>query len=1323
MWFGTISGLNRYDGYAFKVFTHNAADTFSLMDNYVLKIFGLPGNKMFVQSRNGNSVYDPVTERFLNGNTYLESLGMPKGSIRSLAQAGKNLWLLYRDGSLYRRDEAGKTLCAGKQPGGDGNFISDIQTSRDGSLVRVYSNGIIEKLDANSGSLIFRTAAVKDKLGNRSQDFSVYEDIDGDLWLYCPTVPFGAMYYHKLTGRATHLYNKPGLLNNDIVNGIVQDDNGLIWMGTDHGGVNLLNKKTMTVSYLKNKDDDHTTISQNVITCMYKDRLGIVWLGTYKKGVNYYHENLTRFPVYRHLATNKNSLSYDDVNRFVEDANGNIWIGANGGGLIYFNRKTNTFHQYRHEPGNSNSISNDVIVSLWIDHRQKLWIGYYYGGLDCYDGNRFIHYRHKDGDTASLSEDRVWEIYEDREKNLWVGTYEGGLDRFDRQSNTFIHYKKGANGFPSNYVAALSEDRQGNLWVGTDGGISLLQKGSAKFKNLTVTSGLSNNDVICLLKDNSNNMWIGTRYGLNVYQEDSKKITSFYMKDGLPDNSVLNILQDDKGDIWISTPGGLARIKPAVTAKGVSITVKKYDELDGLQSRDFNENAACKTKSGELIFGGANGFNLFHPAAIKENKILPQIAFTEFYLFNRNIAVNEKINGKIILNQSIAETREIVLRHNQNVFSIGFAALSFDNTEKNQYAYRLNGFDKNWLVAPAGNRRATYTNLDAGTYTFQVKASNDDGVWNEQGILLRIKVLPPFWRTPLAYLFYFLLAAFVFLYARRVDMNRAKMRFELANERREARRLHELDMLKIKFFTNVSHEFKTPLSLILAPVDKLLKSSADTAQKKQFQLIHRNARRLLNLVNQLLDFRKMEVQELKLNPVQGDLLLFIREISCSFTDLAEKKNIRFFYAAQRNQFITRFDHDKIERILFNLLSNAFKFTHENGTVNVDVRVIETGKTFVEIKVKDTGIGIEEDKQAAVFEHFFQSDVPESMLNQGSGIGLSITREFVKMQGGSITVESAVGKGSCFTVQLPFDELSDDAPSDAFEMQGTPGNGQPVTVPDDVDVSASRNQAPRGKKQTILLVEDNDDFRFYLKDNLRSYFNILEAPNGKLGWQRVLASHPDLVVSDISMPVMDGIELCKRIKKDQRTKHIPVILLTALVSDDKHLEGLETGAADFMTKPFNFEIMLSRIRNILSEQKTLKQTYVRQVDAKASDASIASADEKFIQNALEVIEKNLSDPDFSVEDLSKELFMSRTAVYKKMFALTEKAPLDFIRFIRLQRAAQLLRETNLTVAEVAYEVGFNNPKYFARFFKAEYNMAPSAYVAENKKEPGSLNGTG
>lgn len=534
--------------------------------------------------------------------------------------------------------------------------------------------------------------------------------------------------------------------------------------------------------------------------------------------------------------------------------------------------------------------------------------------------------------------------------------------------------------------------------------------------------------------------------------------------------------------------------------------------------------------------------------------------------------------------------------------------------------------------------------------------------------------------------------------------------------------MHELDMMKIRFFTNVSHEFRTPISLILTPLDKFIRNTADVSLKAQYQLMQRNAKRLLNMVNQLLDFRKLEVQELRLHRNNGDLISFIKELFYSFTDIAENKKIQFSFTSFPNSLYTTFDYDKIERILFNLLSNAFRFTPEDGRVTVSVTVTENGPDsthkIVRIAVSDTGIGIEKDKQERIFERFFQNELPDSILNKGSGIGLAIAKEFAKMHGGNITVESDPGKGSCFTVTLPVIEIEPDTALVAAEI----AISEPLS--DDQAVITYAEQAPvvhpkekASKKPVLLLIEDNEDFRFYLKDNLREFFCIEEAGNGKEGWQKTLSTHPELIVCDVSMPEMNGIDLCRKIKSDKRTAFIPVILLTALTGEDQQLKGLETGASDYMTKPFNFEILLSKIRNLLAQQQNFKKTYQKQVQVNPAEVSFESPDERFIRDALEAVEKNMGNDRFSVEDLSHELHLSRVALYKKILALTGKTPIEFIRSIRLKRAAQLLNQTGLTIAEVAYQVGFNNPKYFTRYFKEEFGMLPSEMKDAAAKTPG------
>jgi signal transduction histidine kinase/ligand-binding sensor domain-containing protein/DNA-binding response OmpR family regulator len=1328
MWLGTMSGLNRYDGYQFKIFRHNISDSLSLSDDYISGIAEDPFKKLWIDTRNGFNIYDPETEKFnRNIAAYLAALSLPADGFSDVVQTQNGFWLLYAGAGVYHIGADKKPVFLHPAPGDTGSIcsgqVTDIREDSRGFIWMIHQNGLLEKLDPRNFRVVFRTDILKKRNAGRVISYHLFIDSRDDLWFYSMGNLEGAYYYQPAEDRLVHLSkaNSPGKLNNDLVNGIVEDDKGLIWIGTDHGGVNIFNKDEGSVRFVTNRTDDNKSLSQNCVTTLYRDQQGGIWVGTYKGGVSYYHEGLDRFPWYRHQPSVPGSLPFDDVNRFIEDATGNLWIGTNGGGLIYFDRKKNSFRQFLHDPSNANSLANNVVVSMWLDRENILWIGTYFGGLDRYDGKRFTHYRHSDANPASLADDKVWGIYEDSKRNLWVGTLGGGLDKFDRDKKVFTHYRAGApNSIYSDYISALTEDGHGNLWVGTSVGIDVWKTNNQIIHYSAEKNKLSNENVIIVFRDSRNNMWVGTREGLNVFNPEKQVFQSFRMEDGLPDNAIMTITEDDENRLWVTTPNGISRISvQGSTATGFKIHCKNYDEKDGLQGHEFNSNSALKLRTGEVIIGGVNGFNIFNPQHIRAGINSASVVLTDFQVFNKSVHPGEKVNGKEILDKAINETGRVSLKYNQNVFSLEFASLSFNNTAKYRYAYKLEGFDRDWLIADGKARKATYTNLDPGTYVFKVKASNEDGVWNETEKSLTIVVLPPFWKTPLAYCCYLVLLVALLVLARRMIIQRARMRFALENERKEAHRMHELDMMKIKFFTNVSHEFRTPLSLILTPLDKIIRDEPDAAQKKQFNLIRRNARRLLNLVNQLMDFRKMEVQELKLNPSKGDIVRFVREISYSFTDLAEQKNIQFSFQTNIDQLYTTFDQDKIERILFNLLSNAFKFTLENGAVSVELKAERKEKgMLLDIRVKDSGIGIPAEKLEKIFERFFQHDVPGSLVNQGSGIGLSITREFVKLHNGTIRAESEPEKGSCFIVQLAFSEFETILTTEPLQI-----GRKPDALPEKETAAKSKGRnakhCPSVKLPVVLLVEDNEDFRFYLKDNLRSEFNLVEAVNGKEGWQKTLSVQPDLVVTDISMPVMNGIDLCRKIKADPRTGQIPVILLTALTGEEEQLRGLETGASDYITKPFNFEVMVSRIKNILAQQAALKKTFTRKVEVRPTEETIESTDDRFVQQALGIVEKNLSDPAFSVEDLSRALYMSRISVYKRLLSLTGKTPIEFIRSIRLDHAAQLMEKSQLTVAEVAYEVGFNNPKYFAKYFKAAFNMLPSAYIAAKKKESGPV----
>jgi signal transduction histidine kinase/ligand-binding sensor domain-containing protein/DNA-binding response OmpR family regulator len=1316
LWFGTMWGLNRFDGYSFKVFSKKPGDSTSLFDNFVLRLSELPDGKMWVQTRGTPCIYNSHTEKFESDYyNYLRTLGLPPGNVLNIVKGNNGrYWFLYDSLDLYQYAAPEKKAKPFRPhfTFNPAEKITAVQETKDGKLWLVYQNGLLQQYDIPSNKLIFSSTAFQ-KLIPGNNIHNLFVDGEGDCWLW--NFKYGAVYYNPRDNSIKQFNENslPSKLTANLVSQIVQDNNGLIWVATDHGGVTLIDKKNnFSTSYLLNNPKDPNSISQNSINALYKDDNGIVWLGTYKQGVNYFNGNIVTFPRYHHQESNTKSIQYDDVNRFVEDKWGNIWIGTNGGGLIWFDRQHNTFKQYLHDPANTNSLSSNVIVSLCVDHEGILWIGTYFGGLDRYDGKTFRRYRHNDNDPSSLANDNVWEIYEDREQQLWIGTLGSGVDKLDRNTGHFEHFTyKGMehSPVPLTFISALLQDRKGNLWIGSAFGIVVLEKNKTTpvfYYHTNDKTSLSHNNIFSFLEDSKGRMWVATREGLNLFDERTKTFRVFTAADGLPHTMIVDMLEDDQGTFWFSTPNGLYNAIPQQKGKGLSFSVIGYDEKNNLQNREFNENAALKTRTGELIFGGPSGFNIIDPGKIQKPVYHPVIVFTGLQILNNDVEPGELINGRVLLKQSITRLQNIDLTYKENVFSIEFASPGLAYGARDKYAYMMEGFNAGWLYTDGEHRRATYTNLDPGHYTFKVKVQNGDGTWGKEKAL-QVNIQPPFWRTPLAYLIYTLVAAVILLFARRMVLERIHMRYEVKQQRREAERAHALEQLKTKFFTNVSHEFRTPLSLIIAPLDRIIKNTTDDEQKKQLGLVQRNAKRLLNLVNQLLDFRKMEVQEVKLHPAIGDIVRFSEDVSHSFMDIAEKKGIQFSFSSNVSHLEIYFDKDKIEKILFNLLSNAFKYTHDNGQVSIGLvynePVNEEGDGTLAIAVKDTGIGIPADKQEKIFERFFQTDVPASMANQGTGIGLAITKEFVKLHNGIISVKSEPEQGTCFTVLLPAKKIYEPA------VRAT---AVPIAV-QDMEAIMAEESKKTDKKKTVIIVEDNEDLRFYLKDNLKGQYHVEEAVNGKEGWEKIKLLNPDLVVSDIMMPLMDGIELARKIKTETQTAHIPIILLTAMGSEEKQLEGLKVGVNDYITKPFTFEILASRIRNLLAQQKLLQKKFQKQIEVNPAEITVTSVDEKFLKQALEAVEKQIDNPGFSVEDISRDMCMNRVTFYRKILSLTGKTPIEFIRSIRLKRAARLLEKSGLSVAEIAYEVGFNSPKVFTKFFKEEFKVLPSQYAAGKK----------
>jgi signal transduction histidine kinase/ligand-binding sensor domain-containing protein/DNA-binding response OmpR family regulator len=1317
LWFGTASGLNRYDGYSFKVFLNKEGDSTSINDNFIDKVVNGPLNSLWAYTPKGWNKYDPKTEQFVSRpKTFLSSIGVPHEWFKTIVTDPKgNYWFVFAGEGLFRYDTLSKKTDTLNKWGGAfplySSNISSVAFDKEGNIWMVYSEGVLEKRNYADYRLLSRNKSLNHTSSAEVQ-YQLFVDNDNDVWLYVPGKNQGVWWYQPKTDQLIAIKSNSGKLslNNDIVNGIVQDESGNIWIATDHGGVNLIDKKSATVQYLYGSN---SKILETAINSIFKDDQGTIWIGTFKTGIHYFNVDKSAFLLFQHNDTDLKSLPYNDVNCFAEDKKGNLWIGTNGGGLLYFNRETNTYKQYLANSADKNSLSNNVVTSLFVDQENKLWIGTYFGGLNYFDGHNFVRYKHVDNDLYSISDDSIWEIYEDTQGRLWIGTLTNGLELFNRKENKFYSFRM-PHTFPYS-TNSIAEDKNGNIWAGGTAGVEVYNKEGKLIRHITHIENdahsLSNSTVLDIVEDKNGSIWMGTRDGLNLYNPQSDQFTRYRREDGLPHNTILRVLKDHLDNLWLSTPNGLSNVNINRQDLKMTVQFRNYDETDGLQGRAFNDDAAFITRAGELVFGGSNGFNIFMPPAAAEKKFYPPLTFTDLQLFNNSVRVGQKYDDRIILPQSITTTEKLVLKHDQNAFAVEFAALQHVDARKITYLYRLQGFNDTWISTDGNNRKVSFTGLNPGIYTLSVRAKNENGDWLPQTANLEIRILPPVWATTWAFCLYGLLIISGLLYGRYRIIRRTQRKFIKEQQELEERRKHELDAMKVHFFTNVSHEFKTPLALILTPVENLLKQPFPETEHRQFNLIHRNARRLLNMVDELLDFRKLELGELKLNKKNACIFRFCKDVYDSFSDIAERKNINFSFHAEEQELIMSFDPDKLERVLFNLLANAFKFTPEGGDVSLHIKTLHP-KNTIEIRVSDTGIGIPSDRLEKIFERFFQNELPGSMINQGSGIGLSISKEFVRLHNGSIRAESELNHGSDFIVELPillyeeekWQPVSSAGTTEVKELKQTTGIKETEQL--------KKRQQPR---KTILLVEDNEDYRFYIKDNLKEHFIVIEASNGKEGWQKALSEHPDLIVSDLNMPEFSGMELCRKVKEDKRTSFIPFILLTVVSSEISQLKGLDMGANDYITKPFNIELLISKIRNLLTQQDKFKETYQKQVSVVATEPVSASTDADFVQKALAFVEKNISNPELSVQELGREMLLGRATLYRKLFTLTGQTPVEFIRSIRLQRAVQLLEARQLTVSEIAYEVGFNDPKYFTKVFREVYNLTPSAYQDSHKKE--------
>ncbi|MDT0675257.1 hybrid sensor histidine kinase/response regulator transcription factor [Autumnicola musiva] len=1313
-WIGTSSGLNRYDGYEIRTFNPKAADNSQVYPKNYDKIFEDPLGNIWTQTFSGMKIFNTETEQFsYRPAQILKKLGLPEKEVLYIKKDSEgDFWFILEGEEIFKYSLPGRKAeevpFSNNEPG---NSVTDFQEGNNNNFWIIYQDGTIKNLDKRTMSITGEYPLLAKKFNNQIKDYRLTVDQDNDLWIHL-FEDHGVFYYKPEMDSLRNFNSSTSKirLSSDLISDIVMDPEGNLWIATDHGGITLINKENWNTTYISNNPEIENSLSHNSITSLYKDDDGIIWAGTFKSGVDYFHKNSIRFQHHENLFSQSNSLPFNDVNVFEEDQDGNIWIGTNGGGLIFLNRKTHEYKQFKHKEKDSSSISSNIIVSLYHDHKGDLWVGTYLGGLNKLNHTEgtttFTRFTHNEENPYSLGGKSVWEIFEDSRGILWIGTLVSGLEIFDRESERFYHSGNTSmipNLHNNSYISSITEDVKGNIWIGGVSGIDIFNPENGKREHFdSHTNGnkaLPTDYIISLFRGSDDNMWIGTEKGLSLYNPDRKSFTNFSEEEGLPGKNVLAITEDNQEDLWLSSSYGLFQMKKKYASEDsvrIKPTFSKYDDQDGLQGNLFNQNALFKNSRGEILAGGLNGFNLFNPEDFNFNENPPKVVFTSLYLFNQRVRPGEKINDRVILKKAITETPSITLNHNENLFSLEFAALDFFQPSKNNYQYKLEGFDEEWQGSRSDNRRVTYTNLDPGDYTFMVRASNNDQVWSDSPATLNIEILPPFYKTTYAYIFYVLVIALILFISRQRIIRRQQEKFRIEQEKREAAQLHKMDLMKIRFFTNISHEFKTPLSLILAVIDKLKFKETASEKKEQLETVNKNTQRLFNLINQILDLGNIEKEKL-LFTSQGNLIEFLEKTFNSFQSLAARKDITYTFKTNTDNFYTAFDQDKLEKILFNLLSNAFKFTGTEGKILMDCRICGNTKKdekTLKIKIKDSGIGIPEEDQKHIFDRFYKVEGTKSNSSSGSGIGLSLVKEFVELYKGKIEVQSKPEEGTMFIVSLPFPVLKENIPE----------------KPED-EVSSKERIVAQENNPAVLIIEDDVDFLNFLTGEFKAFYNVFIATNGEEGWKKTLSVKPDIIISDWIMPKMDGISLCEKIRKDPRTRHIPFILLTANKKDQEKLQALKIGVNDFISKPFNLDVLLSRTGNLIEQRRAFQQAYSKKIKLEKEQQPVISQDDKFVQQALQIVDRHLGDPEFSVESLASQLGVSRTYLYNKLKTKTEKSPQEFIKDTRLNRGKHLLENSKMTISEIAYEVGFNNPKYFTKNFKKKFKKLPSEIRAE------------
>ncbi|WP_331583149.1 hybrid sensor histidine kinase/response regulator transcription factor [Puia sp.] len=1311
IWIGTRDGLNRYDGHEMVVYRNDPADSGSISDGYIRCIYEDRDHQLWIGTVNGLNRLDRRKDRFTRWKHRDDDTGsLSNSGITALLEDHRGQFWVATSGGMNLLDRKTGRSRHFRMGGGPGSLRDDrincLHEDKTGQIWVGTQSGL-DVFHPESGKFTaIENPAITNASGNTI--IAIREDRQGNLWL--GTEDDGLYLFDPLRKSFTrygHSDKEPGSLGNNMIKCMLTDHKGQVWAGSINGGLNLFYASSGSFFHYTYEPGNGTSLSQRTISALFEDRQGNLWVGTHRGGINIYSPGMDKFNLYRQEPA-ANSLSYNDVKAFCEDRTGNIWVGTDGGGLDLFLRDERIFRHHRNDPYNERSIGSNAVLDVFQDREGELWVSTWGGGLNRFNRERgdFTRYQNVADDPHSISSNFVQKTFEDFSGNLWVATYYGGLNIFDRKKEQFtrlIDDPTGKTSLTGKNIVSLLDDKEGRIWIGTDdGGLNCWNESTRHFTHY-FDKEEKMPDLRVLFVDSRGRLWVGQK-GLYLFDAARDRFLLYPNRAGLAGEFIKGITEDGAGILWVATSNGLTRLDPETNI------FKKYNTGDGLQDLEFEANAFLKTKDGEMYFGGINGFNSFYPGAISANSFIPPVYITGFQLSNRKVRPDDGIGP---LTEDISGTKEIMLSYRQSTFSFTFSALNYTTPENNQYAYRLEQLDTAWNYVGKENK-AVYTNLSPGSYVFRVKASNNDGIWNDEGASIRVVITPPFWRTGW---FTTLLVALVVsgLYLLYKFRTRLKMR-QLEEKKRE-----EMRQVQLQFFTNVSHEFRTPLSLILGPLEKMMKELDSPLLQRYFQGMHRNAQRMLHLINELMDFGKLESGALRLCVQPGNLNTFMAELADEFRDWAVQKELDFSLQGAVSGEVW-FDRQVLEKTVLNLLQNSFKYTNVGGRITLQVMdtlegfapsfggelILKNpyrGTRYAYIRVADTGIGISANSIHHLFERYYR--ITESHL--GSGVGLAFVKSLALLHKGDIYVYSERLKGTEIIIGIPIGE--DDYGPEEKRVVVTEGGVRLESFPAARVENRALNLPP---VETILLVEDNDELRHFLKECLCAQYQVVEAVDGRDGLTKAHEIAPGMIISDVIMPEMNGFDLCRAVKQDIDTCHIPFLMLTARTAPAAQLEGLDAGADYYFAKPLNMDLLLLTIRNRFDRDRKLKDRYSRDSQVEAMELVHSEKDREFMKRLLETIDSQLSNPDFDIEWLCQEMGMSRTKLYQKIKGISQQSIGDFIRTIRLKKAVQIMTHEDVTLTEVMMRIGIQTQSYFTKAFKKEFGKTPTQFMQEMRR---------